>query len=218
MFLPGAAGGLIMTKAFVENTDTHAVSNLEITGKKLLDYALSIRPEGERRISPALRFHKAVFTVPLDNTVFLLYKSLGILNNRAVPMESATGFGVESELALLTLGDLLITMLPGEIFPELVTGEAYGDANPEGKNPTPLMKIAEDAGYGEMLIIGLCNDELGYIVPPSDFLLNEKMPYIEKTMDYKGENHYEETNSVGPECAAKIAEAFQNALSALPEA
>ena len=61
-------------------------------------------------------------------------------------------------------------------------------------------------------MVGLANDEVGYIVPPSDFLLNEEAPYFEKTIDYKDENHYEETNSVGPDCAHKIAENFEQAL------
>lgn len=77
-------------------------------------------------------------------------------------------------------------------------------------------KIAAGYGITEMLIVGLANDEVGYIVPPSDYLPNEKTPYLEKTMDSRGENHYEETNSVGPECARAIAEAFEAALLNLP--
>ena len=71
-----------------------------------------------------------------------------------------------------------------------------------------MCQIAAQYGFESLLIVGLSNDEIGYIVPPSDFLLNEDMPYLEKTMDYKGENHYEETNSVGPECANVIADTF----------
>ena len=70
-------------------------------------------------------------------------------------------------------------------------------------------------GISDLLIVGLANDEIGYIVPPSDFLLNEKLPYIEKTMDHKGENHYEETNAVGPLCAQAIADAFERAVQQL---
>ena len=66
-----------------------------------------------------------------------------------------------------------------------------------------------------MLIVGLANDELGYIVPPSDFLVNEQRPYLDRTMDARGEDHYEETNSVGPACAACVASAFEAALSQL---
>ena len=148
------------------------------------------------------------FVVPMDNIGFLAFKYLGILNNNPVPADSVTGYGVETELSILLLDELAIAMIPGEIFPELVCGGDYGDASPENQNPVPLCEIAAQYGIESLLVAGLANDEIGYIVPPSDFLLNEDMPYLEKTMDYKGENHYEETNSVGPECADRIADTF----------
>ena len=89
------------------------------------------------------------------------------------------------------------------------------NVNSEAANPKPLCEIAEEAGIEKLLIVGLANDELGYIVTPTDFLLNEEKPYLEKTMDYKGENHYEETNSEGPDCASCIAKAFEDVLTAL---
>lgn len=217
MFFPGAIGGLIMTREFVVNVSRAAVENLEITAKKLIDYALEITPDQERVLPARLVMAREEFTVPLDNPAFLMYKFLGILNNQAVPAQSATGYGVKTELTVLKLGNLALTLIPGEIFPELVYGGAFGDANPQGVNPRPLCEIARENGMEEMLIVGLANDEVGYIVPPSDFLLNEKLPYLEKTMDYKAENHYEETNSVGPECAHAIAEAFEKAVIRLAD-
>lgn len=214
MFLPGAIGGLIMTREFASTT-YQAERNMTITAERLVEYALSIDPESEQELSPRMQFSCEEFTVPLDNIAFLMYKFLGILNNNAIPAESATGYGVKSELCVLMLDDLALALIPGEIFPELVSGADYGDANPDGVNPPPLAEIAAGYGIGNLLIIGLANDELGYIVPPSDFLLNEKLPYLEKTMDRKGENHYEETNSVGPGCAAAIASAFESALQCL---
>ena len=79
----------------------------------------------------------------------------------------------------------------------------------------PLAEIAAEVGYDNLLVIGLANDELGYIVPPSDFLLNEEVPYLLKTMDDSGENHYEETNSVGADCAIVIAEIFEQLVNSL---
>lgn len=215
LFAPGPIGGLIMTKAFVEDTSRFAVENLTITAEKLIRYALAITPETERSLAPQLAFSRQNFVVPLDNPAFLMYKQLGILHNQAVEAASATGYGVQTELSVWKLGDLALTLIPGEIFPELVSGSAYGDANPSGVNPRPLAQIAQENGLSEMIIMGLANDELGYIVPPSDFLLNEENPYLEKTMDSKGENHYEETNSVGPECAACVAAAFEAAVKEL---
>lgn len=215
IFMPGAIGGLIMTKEFVADTTKDAVRNLEITSEKLIDYALSITPDKETPLSPEMQFVSESFSIPLDNPVFVTYKFLGILNNRAEKGTGLTGYNVRTELCLLKLGDVLIALLPGEIFPELVLGGMYARTIKDAVNPEPLKDIAERYGYENLLIIGLANDELGYIVPPSDFLLNEKLPYIERATDGRGEDHYEETNSVGPECAVKIAEAFESALKNL---
>ena len=215
MFCSGPAGGLIMTKAFVGDTGRQAVQNLDITAQKLIEYAKSITPEDERELKPLLRFGRTTFTVPLDNPAFALYKLLGILHNKAVKADSATRHGVETELAVLKLGDLAVALIPGEIFPELVLGGEAGQMNPRGVNPRPLVQIAQEYGIDQMIAVGLCNDELGYIVPPSDFLVNKDAPYIERIEDALGEDHYEETNSVSPACAQCIADALEAVLKSL---
>jgi len=217
MFLPGAIGGLIMTKAFISDTSAEAVKNLTITAEKLTAYALSITPEAERELKPEMLLSRVQFEAALDNPVFLAYKLLGILGTQSKRTgEGKTGYSVVSELNVVLLDDVALALIPGEIFPELVLGGEYGDANPDkSENPRPLKEIAAENGISELLIVGLANDELGYIVPPSDFLVNEKLPFIEKIVDYKGENHYEETNSVGIGCAETIAKAFETAVKSL---
>lgn len=211
IFMPGAVGGLLMTKEFVSTSyPKGAQQNLQITADKLTEYALSI--QDEREIAPEMAFARNSFTVPLDNPAFALYKFLGILNNDSLEGESATGYHVRSELSVLRMGDLAVALIPGEMFPELAYGGQFGQMNPQGENPQPLKEIAEQYGVKELLLIGLCNDELGYIVPPSDFLLNEENPYLERITDSLGEDHYEETNSVGPMCAGAIAQAFEKTL------
>ena len=46
-------------------------------------------------------------------------------------------------------------------------------------------------------IVGLGNDELGYIIPEYDFVLADSMPYFNEADG----DHYEETNSLGPQTA-----------------
>jgi hypothetical protein len=189
------------------------VNNMKITARKLTDFALSI--EEEEEIRPDLQFARKEFEVAMDNTGYLFYKFLGVLENEISKGDSATGYMLYSEMTVLQLGDLLLALLPGEIFPELVWGGEAAQHNPEGENPMPLAEIAAEVGYDNLLVIGLANDELGYIVPPSDFLLNEEVPYLLKTMDDSGENHYEETNSVGADCAIVIAEIFEQLVNSL---
>ena len=47
--------------------------------------------------------------------------------------------------------------------------------------------------------------------------ISETAPFFDKIDDHKGENHYEETNSVGIHTAGKIAEAFEATLIALAD-
>lgn len=211
IFFPGAIGGLIMTRTFAAGAENglNTALSLERTGEELVKYALSIKQE--RKLAPELKVSRTEFTVALDNPVFLLYRLLGILDNRAVKADSATGYGVRTELSLLMLGDLGVSLLPGEIFPELV----YGGTLEPSLDPKPLAEIAAEYGVEDLLVVGLANDEIGYIVPPSDFLVNEKLPYLDRIQDEKGEDHYEETNSVGPGCAGAVAEAFEKALKAI---
>lgn len=215
IFLPGAIGGLVMTKDFVNvsNNGEMAQENLKITAEKLIHYALSITKE--ELVAPQMAMARTVFSVPMDNIIFLTYKFLGILNHKAVPADSTTGYGVETELSILKLGDVAVSLIPGEIFPELVTGENYGRANPPGQNPKSLAKLAQEQEIEKLLIVGLANDEIGYIVPPSDFLVNAERPYLDRITDFKGEDHYEETNSIGPACAQAVADAFAATVAEL---
>ena len=214
MFCPGAIGGLIMTREF-SSVEINPAKNMEITAQKLAEYALSISPESEQKLEPKMKFSRTTFVVPMDNPVFLLYRFLGIFHSKAVAAQSATGYGVETELSVLMLDKIGITLVPGEIFPELVFGGADTRVNPDVPNPKTLKEIAEANGVEMLLILGLANDEIGYIVPPSDFLVSKIAPYLERQWDQKSEDHYEETNSVGPLCAEKIAEAFEKALAKL---
>lgn len=221
LYMPAAIGGLLMTRDFTEEMGFATYEeNMRYTGRRMADYLLAIPEEEEVPVEPVMTSARTQFSIPLDNTAFMYYRFLGILDNTAIPSDSETGYSLVSELSVVTLGDYMLTLIPGEIFPELVYGGYFSEsdaASPENENPVPLVDIAAQYGYGNLLICGLANDELGYIVPPNDFMLSETAPYFDKTMDHKGENHYEETNSVGIHTAHRIAEAFEETLKALAE-
>lgn len=219
LFMPGAIGGLVMTQEFEKNADgsLHAEGNLQTTGRLLTDALLRI--SNDRPLPAELSSAQTALTVPLDNTVFLLARMLGILNARAVPGAGATGYALESELSVVRLGDMYLALIPGELFYELVSGRYLSStaAAPERENPEPLSAIMARYGLSadQLLICGLANDELGYIVPPNDFLLHPDTPYFANARDSAGRGHYEETNSVGPETANVVSAGFEACLSQL---
>lgn len=210
LYLPGPIGGLVMTEEFVSSYPFDAVKNLEITGKKLADYLFSIKEADEIEISSQLSFVRESLEIPVENGAFKLYKELGILDNEIYT--NGNTVSVKSELNLISLGGkegILFGLIPGEIFPELVSGTGL-----KSSDPTALAKLAMSAGYKRIVTVNLANDELGYIVPPSDFIVHPTNPYFQR-YEVNGEDHYEETNSVGKQCAVKIAEAFESALNKL---
>ena len=208
LFMPGAIGGLVMTRELTEPFDAEA--SMIATAERLADALLTITEE--QTLTPSLGYSRVAVELPLDNTFFFFAKFLGILDNEIIGGESDTGYMLRSELGVLTAGSVTLALIPGEIFPELVSGQGLTEGDPEA-----LSSIASRHGAEPLLVVGLCNDELGYIVPPGNFLVNEELPYIETVTDATGENHYEETNSVGKGTAAIIAWAFDEALAQMPE-
>ena len=198
IFLPGAIGGLIMTPTLC-GEPFDAVKNLRSTGFAIAEYAINTRKW--KPLEATMALSHVEFETPLENTLFLYYKFLGILQNEV--RQSILGtYYLQTELNVIQLGSFAMVLLPGEIFPELVTGTG-NDADPE-----PLADIAVRYGLEHCMFVGLANDEIGYIVPPGDYVLDDKLPFFREAEG----DHYEETNSVGYRCAEDVAEAFQRAL------
>ena len=208
----GAIGGMISME--IEDEDRLRKENrlLESTrsiGYKLADYALAINEE--KALSPRISHIKQEFYIPVENPVLTIACQLGLLNADAYKEPYSDKKVLKSEISYFERDDLAILMLPCELFPELAYGgylseeESAEGLSPE-INPTPLVEIADNQN---LLIFGLANDELGYVLPPNDFMLNEDTPYLDKAVDRFGRRHYEETNSMGPETADIIAENFR---------
>jgi hypothetical protein len=207
LFLPAAIGGLIMTRRLTneQGSEYPVTENVVKTGELLASAVLSITEE--RELPPALRCLTKTVTIPLDNPVFIALGALGILQNKVVTNGADTyGLSVTTSVSLLRLGDLTVIGLPGELFPEL----AYGTGDALGVSASLQETLGKD-----FLVIGLFDDEIGYIVPPSDFLVHETEPYVSTVKDETGENHYEETNSVGPEAAEQLLNAIRHLKEAL---
>lgn len=123
---------------------------------------------------------------------------------------------LETELNFIQMGALSIFGMPGEIFPELYLRGYEGQyrfhhplISPSNPKPPTLEKAPRNFFLKEQMpgrfsfLIGLANDEIGYIVPDYDFRVNKWSPYMYP--EPKG-HHYEETNSLGPRTAGLIIE------------
>lgn len=220
LYCVGAIGGMISMeipdeKVIRDNGNDFSESTKSI-GYKLADYALSIKEDDEILLKPKIGSITREVYVKAENTILLAAAKIGLLDATEYRMPDGSGLVLKSEISYFEIDSLKILMLPCEIFPELVYGgylpseeSATGCGNEI--NPVPLKEIVGD----DVMIIGLANDELGYVLPPNDFILHEYAPYFEDGRDIHERRHYEETNSLGPDTAKIIAGTVSEIISAV---
>jgi hypothetical protein len=156
------------------------------------------------RILPYLRETNAVFSsvFPLGvraRTIDVrLAGFLGLIDRGHVRWRT-----LRTEVALLTLGDASFACVPGEINPELVNGGIEKPSGADFENTLleepPLRQLMPGR---VKFVFGLANDEIGYIIPRSQW--DEKPPFTYGA----AKAPYGEINSVGPEAAPAIYQAL----------
>ncbi|MFL5342014.1 MAG: hypothetical protein ACJ8F7_17850 [Gemmataceae bacterium] len=225
VYLTGTVGGL-MTSLHVSVKDASGQELPENTYEKTERYGQLLADVANRALDRAKPVKLTPFDVrraevylPVDNKGYLLGRQIGVLQREAyvwveggTPTEVAkiedTGkkrFCMKSEVGRLRLGQLDIAAIPGEIYPELVLDEVP-DPAPDGADfpdaPVEPAIYKQLAGPYRMMV-GLANDEIGYIIPKRQW--DEKPPY---TYGRKSAP-YGEINSLGPDTAPLLCEAFR---------
>lgn len=147
---------------------------------------------------------KPIF-LPVDNWKFRLGFFLGILDRKMSGwMKTAT------EVAAFRIGPADFIAVPGEIYPEMVNG---GIEAPVGQDfnlmPQEIPPLRELMPGKFKFVLGLANDEIGYIIPKSEW--DTKHPHL-----YHDHNSpYGEENSMGPETGTIIYRELRNVLEEL---
>jgi len=117
---------------------------------------------------------------------------------------------MKSELAVVKIGPISMVTIPGELYPEILNG---GIEAPEGQDykilPVEVPSIREMMPGKYKFMFGLANDEIGYIVPKSQW--DEKAPYTYG----RDSGPYGEVNSLGPETAPTIHKNIKSMLEEL---
>ena len=132
-----------------------------------------------------LRYKKLKFSTKLRNPLFIF-----AIRRRLLPEPRDNRGLISSEVNLIQIGDCWLVTVPGELLPKL------------GLQIKDKLKISGAQITG---IIGLANDELGYILPKEDFRypLNPLNP----------KDHYEETMSISKNIGSKLLDAVDDLLS-----
>jgi hypothetical protein len=228
VYLTGTVGGL-MTSMHVEVKDAKGKVLPEDTFEKTERYGTLVGEladkalEGAKpvKLTPIEARTRAVF-LPLDNKLYLLGRKVGVLDRQAflwdgdpykaeaaAADEAKKPLCLKTEVGWLRLGDLEAAAIPGEIYPELVLDKVQDPADPGADFPNAPV---EPAVYKQMrgphrILIGLANDEVGYIIPKRQW--DEKPPFCYG----RKKAQYGEENSVGPETAPILCRAFKELVA-----
>lgn len=204
----------------------------ELFGRTLGQLVERALNSGESADPDAWRISQRVIYAPMVNDRFRVAGAAGLFKGRKPlytggkldlssgekdfpgygRLKFAAGRDVETEvdyLVWLSRDRVLaeIATVPGEIYPELVNGgiTRYPGADFPEAPFEPTLREHLKSKY--QFVLGLANDELGYIIPKAEW--DDQPPWLLN----KPERWYGEINSAGPE----IASAVMRALVALIE-
>ncbi len=178
IFFSAGLGGMM-----TPDVKDHSFSEAEAMGRMLAEAGLKALGAISIEQSALIHIQKKEIRPQLTNPLYKLAFWMEVLP------DVREGGCVTTEVNLIRIGGLWLATVPGELLPKL--GLA-------------LKARLRESGASVAGIIGLANDELGYILPAEDFKypLNPFWPG----------NHYEETNSIGKEIGPKVIEALQGLL------
>lgn len=164
LFVPGALGGML-TPAVRDQS----VASAQHMGADMATSAFAALAESPVAHPTSLHVQTRTIVAPLTNPLYKL-----AFWQKVLPDVRDWRGRVHTEISLIRIGGLWLACVPGELFPKL------------GKQLKTWMHTAGATHAG---VIGLANDELGYIVPSEDFVY----PWN----PFNPGDHYEETNSIG---------------------
>ena len=214
VYINGAIGGLMTTRGsmplddpFLDTTYTvGSFDKIKAQGARLAMLALTAMENPDTVVDQAsLSIRARTIELPLENNMFRLASMLGLLDF------GMTGwFKTRSEIAAFTLGPASFLSVPGEVYPEIING---GVEAPEGQDFQ--IPAVEDPPLRELMpgdyrfVIGLANDEIGYILPKSQWDVEAPYTYGREKAPYG------EENSLGPETAPLLYKEYKNILKDL---
>jgi hypothetical protein len=207
----GAVGGMqspLGAKIKDPATGTIAAENsfrkTQVLGERIAD----LTADAARSAKPAsigkVEFAERLVAIPVTNRGFEMAAQADLYKGRKKTTAEGT---TNAPVGLIRMSGgqpvLAIALVPGEMYPELSVGgvERYMGADfPDAPIETPIKSMLH-AQF--KMLIGLADDEIGYIIPKAEW--DEKPPYLQNAK----KAWYGEENSVGPDAAARIAAAMQ---------
>lgn len=205
----GAVGGMQSPLgAKVNNTAPDSFEMADAIGKRVADLAADAIDKATPTYIDRIDFRETRIRIPVANQDFIMAAQIDLFRGRKKFNDDKTTTTPVGALRFFHGREPLldVALVPGELYPELSAGgiERYAGADYPDAPLEPPIKSLMRAKY--RVLVGLANDEIGYIIPKAEW--DEKAPWLNNAK----ERWYGEVNSVGPEAAPMIVAAFASLL------
>lgn len=226
VYFSGAVGGLMTNPPEPiqdEKGESHpdgTFAYAEVYGKRVAEVVTKAVHGSQSVEMTPFTVSAGSVALPIDNQVYRAARELGVLHRPGIawtgdfesirPLKATPGsnsterIAVQTEVACLQLGQVSLACIPGELYPELVYARVPDPPDPGADFPDspPEPSINQIFSDDRWLLIGLANDEIGYIIPKRQW--DEKRPFCYG----RSKSQYGEINSCGPDIAPIVMEAL----------
>lgn len=224
LYLTGTVGGLMTSLNMTVKDDNGkdlpggSVAKTQQYGRLIARLAEKALVTSKPAALTPITVKSAEVYVPLDNPQFQIARQLGLLARdsfvwtgdwrKGEPVAAGSKpkrLALKTEVGWLRLGELEVALIPGEIYPELVLDKVQNPADAGADFPDAPVEpgIYRQFSSPYHLMVGLANDEIGYIIPKRQW--DEKPPFCYG----RKKAQYGEQNSLGPDTAPVICEALK---------
>ncbi|MFQ5999322.1 MAG: neutral/alkaline non-lysosomal ceramidase N-terminal domain-containing protein, partial [Candidatus Bathyarchaeia archaeon] len=183
-FFNGALGGMI-----TPNVTASTYEECERIGSTIASATIEALEDAEVSRDTRISVEKEILTIPLENPLFYGAMLMELLDRP--DYNPAIGYlgAITSEVNVIKIGEAQMITLPGEALPSV----------------GHRLKEAMTGEYN--FVIGLGNDEIGYIIPQDEWDWNGTW------VDADWTGKYEESMSVGPSTAVIVESTLMKMLS-----
>lgn len=238
MFIQGAQSpisvrkGGVETKSVLDKVAAEAERDpnaSDYTAAKSLGYEfarLILDAQADAKpVAPMLNIDMDECTVKLDRGLIQLGAASQLLGFTTVfDDSSSSGYSLITEVGYIEIGtDIAMVTVPGELIPQLVYGNVVTAEDSYLGTAWELAPTADIIRNSDpdktVLVMGLCNDAIGYIIPDNDFapFITDSLWAMEIGEMKLGEKlfgeyhrHYEELLSAGSSSASSVISAANN--------
>ena len=238
LYVNAAVGGLMTPLGITVTTpdgdfEDASFEKSDALGFLVAELALQADAAGTEAENPRVSLRAEELFLPVENYAFQAMFLIGVFDRQFYNYDESQDITEENvpevltEIDLVKVGPIEMLTIPGELSPELAVGGYDGSrigsdevelVDPDNPNPPDLASapsgpyLKDLMGGEQNWIVGLGNDELGYFIPPYDYILHPDVPYLSEAEG----DHYEETNSLGPQAVPRILEVSEALMGWTP--